>query len=97
MIKFLGKNKFENPFVLHRFSGHQTIEDLEKLYNQKIEKDFEVYDGQCVILMTSQKTFHVVKPAETLKTIAQKYNTTEEKLKLKNKTKKLFIGQKIEI
>ena len=102
MITFLGKNKMFSNEIMHRIENGQTFEDISKIYNIPIDalkanNKEEIYDGQCVILCGFGKKYHIVKPAETLETIAQKYNTTKQSLKQKNSAQQIFVGQLLEI
>ncbi len=46
---------------------------------------------------SNTESVYIVKPADTFKSVAQKLNISEEKLKAICKTKNLYVGQKIEI
>lgn len=61
--------------------------------------NLRLYAGEWVKVTTNNYFIHVVKPIETLPSIAQKYNTTVDKLLADNalNTDKLFIGQQLKI
>lgn len=61
--------------------------------------NLNLYAGEWVKVTTNNYCVHVVKPVETLTSIAQKYDITVEKLLADNalKTDKLFIGQQLKI
>ena len=50
-----------------------------------------------VLIERVDKKFHIVKPSETLQSIAQKYNISVSSIKELNKLKEIFIGQIIKI
>lgn len=51
--------------------------------------------GDIVLVSNKSYTKHVVKPTETIKDIALKFNVTEEYIKELNKINKIFIGQQL--
>ena len=61
--------------------------------------NIDLYEGEIVKIMNKTGNYHIVKPLETLNTIAQKYGTTiEELIKVNNlNSKRLFIGQSLKI
>lgn len=94
MIKFLGKNKFENTHIIHRFKNDETYDTLKKLYGNFFSNvPCEVYDGACVVLENVSQNFYVVKPLDTPESIAKKLNVSKQTLIKKNQIKKLFVGQ----
>jgi len=102
MFNFIGKNKVFNNTVLHQVTTGQTLKDIAKQYNTNLEvlkqnPTKELYAGQCIALTNLDKKYHVVKPAETIQTIAQKYKTTPEIILQKNKVRQIFIGQLLEV
>ena len=102
MIKFLGKNKVFNSTILHRVQKDETLEDIAKIYNistqilkQNITKN--LYAGNCLAICGLNKKYHIVKPCETILSIAKQYDISAEQLLQKNKITKIFIGQMLEI
>lgn len=79
--------------------------DINKLLNTSHENilrnnpDLKFYDGEWVKIKLNDYMCHHVKPAETLKDIAEKYKITTTKLILDNNLQndKLFIGQILKI
>ena len=61
--------------------------------------NIDLYEGEVFKILTKTNIYHIVKPMENLKIIAQKYNTNiDEIIKLNNLTStRLFIGQTLKI
>ena len=59
-----------------------------------IEMD-ELLCGDKVIVDINEKLYHIVRPAERLCDISQKYNVPVEKLKEINNTTQVFVGQRL--
>ncbi|MBR1925422.1 MAG: LysM peptidoglycan-binding domain-containing protein [Clostridia bacterium] len=102
MIKFLGKNKIYNETILHQFSANETLFDVAKKYNISLEvlkhnKTQNIYAGQCIAISGLNKKYHLVRPTETIKSIAKLYNTTPLDILKKNNVQQIFIGQLLEI
>jgi len=102
MFNFIGKNKTFNTTILHQVTTGQTLKDIARQYNTNLEvlkqnPTKELYTGQCIALTNLDKKYHVVKPAETIQSIAQKYETTPEKILEKNNAQQIFIGQLLEV
>ena len=95
MVKFLGKNKFENPQIVHVVKKGETLESIKKIYGQsaQILGTPKFYDGECILIENLNKNFYVVKPTDTLKKICKKLKVQEQELRQKNKITKLFVGQ----
>ncbi len=86
-----------------------SIEEVQKGFYQKLNTSKEnvlrnndkinYYAGEIVFVSTNDYKTHIVKPAETLKDICQKYNMLEETLIKDNNlvSNKLFIGQSLKI
>lgn len=57
----------------------------------------DFYEGEVVKILKQNDITHIVKPIETLESIAKIYNTTQDNLcNLNNlKSKRVFIGQKL--
>lgn len=69
----------------------------DNVLRNNISIDF--YSGEFVKIVQNNYISHIVKPTESLMTIAKKYNTSIEKIRVNNilKNDKLFIGQTIKI
>ena len=61
--------------------------------------NLEYYLGEMVRIKLNDYCVHTVLPMETIKSVCEKYNITEQELKDKNSlsTDKLFIGQQLKI
>lgn len=83
----LNKNDNLNT-ILNKFSI-----SVNAIVRNNSSVDF--YEGEVIKIMKKYNILHVVKPMETLETIANKYNTTIENLAKQNAltSKRLFIGQ----
>lgn len=72
-----------------------NINEEEFYYlNKNIDK---LVCGDVLLIPASQQYFHIVSPLETYQSIANKFNCSSEYLVETNKTKTLFVGQKIYI
>lgn len=62
-------------------------------------KNLNYYEGEWVKITTNDYETHIVKPTETLQTIADRFDLSKEKIMADNalKTDKLFIGQMLKI
>lgn len=89
--------------VMHRIKSDETLLDIAKRYNtsiEYIEKNTEnISTGQWVLVKKVNITLHIVRPLETLNTIALLYNVDVNDIILKNNlvNNKLFLGQRLEI
>lgn len=59
----------------------------------------DLYEGEIIKILLSKQKYHVVKPMENLKIIAQKYNLEEDEIINVNNlsSKRLFVGQRLKI
>ena len=97
-ITFLGEYSFRQIIVIDKET------DLNSFINQNNLKNYFVVCeneklciGDYILIKKINKSFHVVKPGETLKSIATFYNKDEDYLKQKNKTSRLFVGQLLKL
>lgn len=89
-----------------------VVQNYPQRYLYNIPKDFDVkkleYMGykivrgdqtqEVVVIERQFKKFHIVKPCETLDTIAQLYNTTVQEIMSQNSvSRRVFIGQILKI
>lgn len=89
----------------YRVQPNDTIQDLCKQFNTcksnilRNNSDLDLYAGEWIIVCENDFKIHVVKPVETLESIAQLYNLDQEKIIKDNNLKitKLFIGQQLKI
>lgn len=89
----------------YRILQNDTISSICKKFNT--DKDCiirnnpkaEIYAGEYVLIKVSDYVLHVVKPAETLKRISEKYKITEQNIIELNKltSNKLYIGQTLKV
>ena len=102
-MEIINCNTFNN--VLVQVQKGDTIQSIAQNYNTDINSilrnnpSIDLYEGEVVKIVRNTKKIHVVKPIETLNSIAMKYNTTTDKLiKINNlKSTRLFVGQMIEL
>lgn len=102
-MKIINCNTFNN--VLVQVHKGDTIEGIAQTYNTNTHNilrnnpSIDLYEGEVVKIVRNTKNMHVVKPMESLNSIAVKYNTTTDKLiKINNlKSTRLFVGQMIEV
>lgn len=89
----------------YKIEQGETINFLCEKFNTSKEnilrnnKDLKLFMGEWLKIKVNDFLTHIVKPAETLSIISNKYNVTSEKLMQDNnlQTDKLFIGQSIKI
>ena len=88
------------PF--YRLKHNESLDDVSKKFNVSLNslkfynmvENFE--EGDIVFFPQYSSNVYIVKPADTIKSIAKKLSLTESELMAKAKTNKLFIGQRIE-
>jgi LysM repeat protein len=95
-ITFL--NKFL-PFQVVEVNNERSVEEVAKLWNistsQILSLSNTLKRGDKIILKDLNVRLHIVKPGETLESIAKLHNMTREELLQKNKITRLFIGQQL--
>ncbi len=76
-----------------------NTDDIKMLNACGYELEGEARVGDCVLAVKSHNKLHIVKPCETVSTLAKLYGITEAELIKQNelKTNKLFIGQTLVI
>ncbi len=86
----------------YRVNNEDTINSLCNKFNLPIgvfiklnNLKKEIEDGDVVVIEKHKEKLYSVMPLDTLKSVAKKYNTTEEKLKETNNVEYLFYGLKI--
>ena len=102
-MKIINCNTFNN--VLVQVQKGDTIQGIAQTYNTNTHNilrnnpSIDLYEGEVVKIVRNTKNMHVVKPMETLNLIANRYNTTSDKLvKINNlQSTRLFIGQMLQI
>lgn len=95
----------KGDFVWVQIKMGDTLNSILQQYSTNVNNiirnnpNIDLYEGEIVKIMNKTGNYHIVKPLETLHTIAQKYGTTiEELIKLNNlNSKRLFIGQSLKI
>ena len=88
------KKNDENLKIKDFINKFNISEDDFFSLNNNIES---LYVGDVILIPASQQYFHIVGPLESYESIANLFNCTKEKLMEINKTKNIFIGQKIYI
>ena len=91
--------------IWYRVQKNDTLESIASNFNisaasiMRNNPTIELYEGEMVKILFGTKTSHVVKPMETLASIAQKYNVgVEQIVKINNLTShRVFIGQILQI
>ena len=88
-------------FEFFRIKKAQNIEDFakENMYSlsQIVCESNNLLPGDIVLVKDTNKVLHIVKPLETLSSIAKKYNVTIEYITKQNNIDKIFIGQQLYI
>ena len=72
----------------------QTAQELLKEQNLTTNKKLEINSWSTIL---KEKNYYIVKPADTISSVAKTLNITEQELLNKISTKNIFIGQKINI
>lgn len=97
------ENGSDDVYVIQNYPQRYLYHVSNDFDRKKLEyMGYKIVRGnendEIVVVERVFDTFHIVKPCETLATIAQKYNTTVQKLMLQNSVKsKVFIGQILKI
>ncbi len=76
-----------------------TFNDFSKKINIPIDKilceNKNIKKGDIVIIPNKSYISYVVKPADTIKLIAQKFNVSEDYIVELNNIKQIFVGQQL--
>ena len=83
-LKIKENIKKDDFLIVNNIGKNMLISDCEEL---KI-------GDRVLVVYTTLKT-HIVRPAETIKSIAEKYGTSEEDIMIKNNIKQIFVGQQL--
>lgn len=78
----IGKDFGINPSVIKKYNGAETLRQGQRII-------IPIVDTSCIT--------HIVKPAETLLTIADMYNVSIEHIKQNNHIDTIFVGQHLSI
>jgi len=104
VVKVLKRSRMFCEKLLHQAGEGESLEDIARIYNTTVASIktynpnlMEVHAGDCVFVGDINQVFYVVKPTDTLESIATKHNTSKEKIKQKNNLKEIFIGQLLSI
>ena len=100
IVKYKG-----TKFDYYQVTINDNLNTISKKFNVTPNKvvrnntNVDFYEGEVVKIIYDDSNIYIVKPLETLSTIAEKYNTSvEELVKLNNlKSTRLFIGQHLTI
>ena len=89
--------------VLYRVQSGETLESICK--KLKVDENYicsfndfdknRIEHGDVLFVPKTKCICHIVKPTETLSSIAKQYNISVEELKQKNNIEVLFVGQKL--
>ena len=102
-MEIINCNTFNN--ILVQVHKGDTMQSIAQTYNTNIcnilrnNQSIDLYEGEVIKIIRNHKKTHIVKPMETLNSIANRYNTTSDKLvKINNlQSTRLFIGQMLQI
>lgn len=102
-MEIINCNTFDK--ILVRVQRGDTMQGIAQTYNTNIcnilrnNPSIDLYEGEVVKINRSTKKTHVVKPMETLNSIAMKYETTTTQLIKINQlnSTRLFVGQMIQV
>ena len=91
--------------VLYQVKQGDSLGTIANNFDVKVNNivrnnyNIELYDGEIVKIMRNTNIIHIVKPMETLYSIAVKYKTNvDDLIKINGLTsKRLFIGQQLTI
>ncbi|MCL2540227.1 MAG: LysM peptidoglycan-binding domain-containing protein [Firmicutes bacterium] len=101
MIELLKPNRMFCSKIMHQVQPGETAAGIASDYNtsvKNIEAEAETLQaGDCVFITNINQTFYVVKPMDTINSIAEKHGVTTESLKKKNNLNNVFIGQLLNI
>ena len=104
MIKVLKHSHMFCEKLLHQVGQNETLTSIASDYNTTVASIKsanpelnEIRAGACIFITDINQRFYVVKPTDTLESIAQKHRTSKEKIKQKNNLKEIFIGQLLSI
>lgn len=96
VIIFLNDYLEKNVVV---FNETFTINELSKKVNIPIDEilceNKNIRKGDIVILPNKKYKCYVVKPADTIMLIAQKFNVSEKHIVVTNNLKQIFVGQQL--
>ena len=93
------EKKKEVQYVSYRVGHNEKLEDVLKkfsvgVFNVVFENE-DLSEGDIVLIKLLNAKIHIVKPAETLESIARQYCVSVEELCEKNQIKAVFVGQQI--
>lgn len=90
--------------IMNDFYKITKFDNLEKICNKfnlskeiliEYNKNSNFENGDYIFIPFKNNIIHIVKPGETLKSIADEYGTTVSSIIDKNKIKYIFIGMKL--
>lgn len=82
--------RIDKPQTIHDFAMENMFSLSQLVYNSK-----NLLAGDIVCVTGVNKILHIVKPLETLNSIAKKYNVSVNQIMEENKIDKIFIGQQL--
>lgn len=102
-MKLINCNK--GDFIWIQVQKNEDIDFILQKYDTTLNNivrnnpKIDLYEGEMIKILLSKQKYHVVKPMENLKIIAQKYNLEEDEIINVNNlsSKRLFVGQRLKI
>ena len=102
-MEIISCNKSE--YVWYQVQKYDNLTSILKLFETSSNKvirnnpNIDLYEGEMIKILQPTSSLHIVKPMETLDTIARKYNVIVDDLIIQNNlvSKRLFIGQTLVI
>lgn len=100
-MKLINCNNANNMFV--RVENGDNLTDILSRYQVKPSSiirnnnTIDLYEGEIIKIICKRATEHIVKPAETLQSIAKLYNkNVDELVQINNlSSSRVFVGQRI--
>lgn len=93
--------KLKDNFLYRVYDKEMDLKSTFNAFEDGVIRNndkLDLYCGEIVKICVSNKILHIVKPAESIATIAKKYNVSEDELINQNNIKdKVFIGQRLYI
>ena len=86
---------------MHTVKHNETIKSIAKLYNntestlKQVNRVNEVEEGDVLLIRQKNQASYVVKPLDTLNSIAIKFGVSINHLKEVNNIEAVFIGQQL--
>ena len=101
-VEFLNDKKIED--IIYFVKANDTLSSIadkfcvkkeDLAFDNDIKLSEKIEDGDIIWIRKRNTAIHIVKPLETIETIAKKYNVTIAHIKQLNNVDTVFIGQRI--